>query len=177
MKRSRPLSLVTAVTDGESFEALRYLTDKKQQVVLGSQVLETIVRHRQLRDGLPEAGGMLFAQISVSEVSIVEATEPQISDRRSRFSFWPCTLAQQRSINTKFKAGLHFVGEWHTHPEPRPHPSGLDFDSMEQCFLKSRHELKALVMVILGTDPIPNGLWVSLHNGRGCQPLRRNTRE
>jgi integrative and conjugative element protein (TIGR02256 family) len=134
-----------------------------------------MARHRQVRSGSPEAGGMLFARISASEVSIVEATEPQVSDRRSRFRFWPCTSAQQRTINAKFDAGLHFVGEWHTHPEPRPQPSGLDLDSMEQCYLKSRHELKALVMVILGTEPIPAGLWISLHNKRRCQPLQQSS--
>ncbi|MFY9924042.1 MAG: hypothetical protein WAK51_06150, partial [Opitutaceae bacterium] len=50
--------------------------------------------------------------------------------------------------------------------------SGLDLASMANCFLRSRHELKALVMVILGTDQSVDGLWVSLHNHRGCRQLR-----
>ena len=115
---------------------------------------------------------MLFARISAQAISVEEVTEPQRKDRRWRFGFWPCNTIQQRIIDNRFKEGLHFVGEWHTHPELHPHPSGLDFTSMENCFLQSRHELKALIMVILGTASAPDGLWVSLHNRKGSRRLK-----
>lgn len=114
---------------------------------------------------------MLFARISPAAILIVEATEPRRSDRRWRFGFWPCTKTQQQIIDARFKTGLHFVGEWHTHPELHPLPSSLDFTSMEKCFLGSKHELKALVMVIVGTASPPSGLWVSLHNQNGYRRL------
>lgn len=128
-------------------------------------------RHRQMRDRDPEAGGMLFAQITAKAISIEEATEPQRPDQRWRFGFWPCNKTQQRIIDDFFKAGLHFVGEWHTHPEARPRPSDLDLRSMADCFRKSRHNLKAIVMIIQGTELPPDGLWVSLHNGKSCRAL------
>lgn len=171
MKRLLPPTAAVAATDPD-LTSLQYATGRKQQVVLSGKALATMERHRQLRDRDPEAGGMLFARITAEEIRIEEATEPRRTDRRWRFGFWPCTKTQQQVIDARFKAGLHFVGEWHTHPELHPNPSTLDFTSMERCFLGSRHELKALVMVILGTAPTPTGLWVSLHNQRGHRRLK-----
>lgn len=171
MKSSLPLLPAAAATDlGPT--SLRYATKRKQQVILSGEALATMVQHRQLDERDPEAGGMLFAKISSTEILVEEATEPRRSDRRWRFGFWPCTKTQQQVIDARFRAGLHFVGEWHTHPERHPHPSNLDLTSMEKCFLGSQHELKALVMVILGTAPVPAGLWVSLHNQRGYRQLK-----
>lgn len=171
MKRSLPPPVAAAVINPEP-GSLHYATGRKQQVILRATALAAMRRHRQLRNGDPEAGGMLFARISARAISIEEATEPQHADRRWRFGFWPCSQTQQRIINARFKAGLHFVGEWHTHPEPIPHPSGLDFASMERCFLTSRHELKALVMIILGTAHGVDALWVSLHHQRDRRQLK-----
>ena len=171
MKRSRPSPPVLAAIEGRPEGSWLYATGKRQRLVLPPAVLLTMAKHRQLKDADAEAGGMLFARISTEFIRVEEATEPQQSDRRSRFSFWPCTPTQQRQIDSRFKKGLHFIGEWHTHPEPRPHPSGLDLASMEKCFRESRHELKALVLVILGTDALPDGLWVSLHSRRGFRRL------
>lgn len=171
MKRSLPPPAAAAVINPEP-GSLHYATGRKQQVILRAGALVAMRRHRQLRNGDPEAGGMLFARISAEAISIEEATEPQRVDRRWRFRFWPCNKTQQRIIGARFKAGLHFVGEWHTHPETAPHPSGLDFTSMEKCFLTSRHELKALVMVILGTAYGVDALWVSLHHQKGSRRLK-----
>lgn len=171
MKRSHPPAAAAVAID-PTVPALRLSTGRKQQLVITENALAAMERHRQLGDRAPEAGGMLFAKVSPREIRIEEATEPRRSDRRWRFGFWPCTQNQQRVIDARFAAGLHFVGEWHTHPEAHPRPSGLDLASMENCFLNSRHELRALVMVILGTAPLPDGIWVSLHGSRGFRRLR-----
>lgn len=171
MKRLLPPPAAIAAIDPDP-AAWHYATGRKQKVILSGKALATMNQYRQLRECDPEAGGMLFARISQDAILIEEATEPRRNDRRWRFGFWPCTKTQQQVIDARFRAGLHFVGEWHTHPEPHPHPSNLDFTSMEKCFLDSRHELKALVMVILGTAPLPSGLWVSLHNQKGRHRLK-----
>lgn len=125
--------------------------------------LVTIARFRQATHSAPEAGGMLFATIESDLVRIVRATAPSANDRRSRFAFIPALGNQQRTIDKQFRSGLHFVGEWHTHPEPRPTPSAVDLRSMAHCFRESRHQLASLVMIIMGTEPTCDGLWISLH--------------
>ena len=135
------------------------------------QVLATIERFRQSSRSAPESGGMLLAVIEPTLVRIVRATEPAAQDERSRFSFIPALRHQQRTIDEQFKSGLHFIGEWHTHPEPRPTPSAIDLHSMADCFRKSRHQLAGLLMLILGTEVSLDGLWVSLHSAQGHQRL------
>ena len=135
------------------------------------QALATIERYRQTGSSAPEAGGMLLASIEPDLVKVVRATEPAPTDRRTRFAFFPSLSHQQRVIDRQFQSGLHFIGEWHTHPEPRPTPSSVDLRSMADCFRDSRHQLAALVMLILGTETSFDGLWVSLHTATGCQRL------
>lgn len=135
------------------------------------QALSTIERFRQTSSSAPEAGGMLLATIESNLVTVVCATEPAATDRRSRFAFIPQLTHQQRVIDKQFRSGLHFIGEWHTHPEPHPTPSSVDLRSMADCFRDSRHQLASLVMLILGTDVSLEGLWVSLHTATGYQRL------
>lgn len=45
---------------------------------------------------------------------------------------------------------------------------------MEDCFQKSRHQLKAFVMVIVGRAAFPEGLWVSIHRDGGFEKLVAN---
>lgn len=135
------------------------------------QALGTIERFRQTGRSASEAGGMLLATIEPNLVTIARATEPTATDRRSRFAFIPALGNQQRIIDKQFRSGLHFIGEWHTHPEPRPTPSSIDLRSMADCFRESRHQLASLVMLILGTEASFEGLWISLHTNTDFRRL------
>jgi integrative and conjugative element protein (TIGR02256 family) len=98
---------------------------------------------------------------------VEQATGPRRSDSRSRFSFRPNRSAERREIEERFREGLHYLGDWHTHPEPTPEPSPTDIESMQEMVLASRHELPGFIMMIVGTAPTPVGFSVSLHYGRG----------
>jgi len=58
--------------------------------------------------------------------------------------------------------GLHYVGDWHTHPEQVACPSGTDRFTMTDCVAKSDHELRGFLLVVVGTERIPIGTHVSL---------------
>jgi integrative and conjugative element protein (TIGR02256 family) len=137
--------------------------DASQTLVFTRDALAMMLQHRQLGSTEPESGGMLFAQIEPGWITVRVATPPHRHDHRLRHAYEPDLKQQQREIRRRFKEGLHFIGEWHTHPEARPQPSGTDLHSMARCFATSRHSLRAFVMVILGTAKWPDGLWVSLH--------------
>ena len=61
--------------------------------------------------------------------------------------------------------GFHYVGDWHTHPDPFPVPSDRDLDSISECMKRSRHDLSAFIMIIVGTAELPKALHVSVHDG------------
>lgn len=144
--------------------------DPHQSLVLEAAVLSSLAGFQQHDANAPEAGGMLFATIERQCVRIKHASTPHPEDKRSRARFIPNLTAQKDEIARQFSSGLHFVGEWHSHPERYPTPSQVDLQSMDRCFSTSRHALKAFVMVIVGTAPWPNCLWVSLHrSGKAIQ--------
>jgi len=140
-------------------------------VILTDDAIASMAHHRQMTAKDREAGGQLFARFEGTSTIIVEATEPKPLDKRSRYGFSPNQWLQRLEIKFLHKRGKHFVGDWHTHPQPVPSPSNEDINNMVDCFRKSRHELRAFLMVIVGTAEPPEGLYVCLVDGNGVSRL------
>jgi integrative and conjugative element protein (TIGR02256 family) len=141
------------------------LGNSGELVILTDTVLKHFRRHQQRRNRDTEAGGQLFGRIYKNIITIEEATGPRRSDIRSRYSYIPDRKAEQREINERFPLGLHFIGDWHTHPEPIPHPSWTDVENMRDCVKKSRRDVSGFLLIIVGTAPPPTGFHASLHDG------------
>lgn len=147
---------------------LDYLIGSSGQVlVLSDEVVRKLRRHRQMRWYQREAGGQLFARLSLSRIIIEEATGPRRTDRRTRTRYVPDRAAEQREIDSRHGEGLHYVGDWHTHPEALPGPSGLDIASISDSVRKSTHALNGFLLVIVGQVEPPDGLLVSVHDRFG----------
>jgi integrative and conjugative element protein (TIGR02256 family) len=147
------------------------LPNSTQRLVLMPEALQSFLNYRQ-KGAEPEAGGLLFAEFDFPLIRIAEVSTPHITDHRWTTLFVPNRILQRRLIKNVFKRGLHFVGEWHTHPEPYPKPSSLDLNSASDAFIKSKHELNYFVMVIVGNETKALNLWVSIHNGMSHDRLR-----
>lgn len=128
-------------------------------------VLVHFRHHRQIRWWHKEAGGLLFASLSPSEVEVVKATGPRPTDRRSRWHYIPDRMAEQEEIDNHYRKGLHFIGFWHTHPEKVPRPSPIDSKSISESILQSTHQLNGFVQVIVGLSEFPEGLFVGVGDG------------
>jgi integrative and conjugative element protein (TIGR02256 family) len=131
-------------------------------VVIMSQALDLMLKYRQTLKNDPEAGGLLFGTFEGKETIIRDVTVPGILDRRTRTGFKPNRTLQRMHIITKYTRGLHLIGDWHTHPECCPHPSGIDITNSRDAFCKSKHDLKAMVTIIIGTGRPPHGIFVAL---------------
>jgi integrative and conjugative element protein (TIGR02256 family) len=142
-----------------------------QVLVLSRVVIEHFNDHRQHSVGRSEAGGQLFATFSEQDVQVTHATGPRSTDKRSMFRFVPNRLAERREIKALFRSGLHYVGDWHTHPQRAAIPSGTDIASMTETFRRSRHGLAGFIMIIVGTLPAPDGLCVAVCDGDNCEQL------
>lgn len=129
-----------------------------QTVRLEADVLSHVYSHRQTSAWAKEAGGQLFGAVSSSLVSIVCATGPYRGDERSRYSHRSNPAAAQRAIDAQAKAGLLYLGEWHTHAEDHPNASNLDSDAMTRLIANSKLNSNALVMLVVGRVVGPDGL-------------------
>jgi integrative and conjugative element protein (TIGR02256 family) len=152
------------------------LGDSGETVEITDAVLQYLAKHQQLRRWQTEAGGQLFGTIADKRIQIQEATGPRKSDRRSRYSYVPDRKAEQREIDDHFPAGLHFLGDWHTHPESEPTPSGTDLSNMRECVKKSHRALSGFLLLIVGTASLPRGLHASLHDGNEVLFLKSSER-
>ena len=140
------------------------VTSSGQTLLLADHVLDYLSRYRQTRKSLSEAGAV-FATITGTEILVSDITGPRKSDKRFRFLYIPDRNLEQEEINNRFASGLHYVGDWHTHPEPAAKPSRQDLQSMCECVRRSTHQLNAFLLVIVGSAIGPQGLHVSLHTG------------
>ena len=93
------------------------LPDRRVRPTFGLLIgVDHFRNHRQLRWWHREAGGQLFARFALPDIVIEKATGPRRSDWRTRYSYRPNRRAEQREIRAHHAQGLHFVGDWHSHP-------------------------------------------------------------
>lgn len=142
-----------------------------ETVVISDAVLDHLCGHRQMRWWQREAGGLLFARLEGADITIVEATGPRLDDARSRYGFSFRLDKQQALIDERFTRGLHYVGDWHSHPEARPQPSLRDLQTMGSRVRESTHGFRGFLFAIIGRDPMPAGLAMLLHDGVAAHRL------
>lgn len=136
-----------------------------QRLILAPSVIDHLEAHRQLSPRDLEAGGQFFADLSGDSVLVKEATGPRPTDRRTRTSYGADRQAEQAEILDRHRRGLHFIGDWHTHPSPHPSPSRLDYESIHDSVRRSAHQLQGFILIVVGTLPAPDGLHVSVNDG------------
>ena len=100
-------------------------------LTLSSEVVSTLERHRQVAARSTEACGVLIARYGLDGncVLIEQVTEPLFTDRRHHVRCWR-SPAHQFAVNRAYRQSggtLVYAGEWHTHPEPVPQPSPVDW--------------------------------------------------
>lgn len=138
------------------------LPDGMGRVRISSAALKHIFNHRQDRLWKNEAGGQLFASFSDKVVTIEIATGPHRGDKRARYSFIPNRAAERKEIEEMYEKGLHYVGDWHSHPELRPRPSSCDRTSMSETVVRSARRIPGFFLIIVGTSAIPESLYLCL---------------
>lgn len=141
-------------------------------IVLSDDVLNHFKKHQQKLKKDKESGGQLFAKIDIKghHWSIVKATGPNHNDFRSRLGFKANRKKEQEDIDSAFNNGLHFVGDWHTHPESHPNPSLEDRNAIFDIFKKSKHELPGFIMIIIGNNKMRD-LWISISTDKEIERL------
>jgi integrative and conjugative element protein (TIGR02256 family) len=150
---------------------MRYSGQNGINVTITDEVLTTFASYRQTSQNKKEAGGQLFATFDNGDAIIREATVPSLDDKRGRFFFLPNRWKERKEIQNRHSQGLHYVGDWHTHPENNPLPSQQDLRSISNCFEMSTHQLNFFFMIIVGKSDFPAGLHVSINTGEYHQVL------
>lgn len=144
---------------------------EKRRVFFSNDFLSYLNCQRQLI-GTCEAGGGIFAKEYKKIYQVEKATGPYPVDMRRTNCFRPSLVMLNKDIHSFKSEGLYFVGIWHTHSEPIPKPSGMDIQAMRKMYVENQHSLSAMMLIIVGQAPFPQGLWVSLHDHQGYEQIK-----
>lgn len=149
--------VVTVISENWLIES-----DEYGNIVIDSEVINTLISYRQLGKHDCEAGGALMGCLrGNNEIEVNDLTLPQPSDKRTRYSFFRSN-AHNKILNGKWNASngeVYLVGLWHTHPEPTPEYSNEDKKDWHKVLKQGQYEGQSLIFIIVGHKDIR--LWIS----------------
>ena len=107
-------------------------------------------------EGNELCGVLTGSQISENCFRISKVSPPCVA-QNSRCGCERDAKAANAFIAKDFELSGHtriYIGEWHTHPEAHPAPSGTDRNSIVKTFSTSEINVPFLIMTIVGTSSI-----------------------
>ena len=131
-------------------------------VKLDADVVERLQRHAQLERRASEAGGVLIGRRveGCDDVVVDQITTPLPRDVRARMRFARQDPGHQERITRVWEASggtLGYLGEWHTHPEPLPAPSRVDWQDWKRRLREDTTDGPDVFFMIVGTHQL--ALW------------------
>lgn len=123
---------------------------KGAKLLIEASVFERFATFRQLASSAPESGGILMGYRRGPHTHVTEATVPSRRDVQRRFGFFRHAAHHQRVALRRWKETdqtLDYVGEWHSHPEDNPAPSGTDLREWREIMAANA---RPMVFVIVG---------------------------
>ncbi|EPD6202522.1 Mov34/MPN/PAD-1 family protein [Enterobacter hormaechei] len=126
----------------------------KYTVKLNSSSLQKMI-DECIKAGTNETGGILIGSYSQdgSTAIIVEATARPADSLVGSTTFQRGVKGLKPLLDSRWKTGKYYVGEWHFHPGGSPEPSSDDLLSMKNISSNPNYQCLEPVMIILGGDP------------------------
>ena len=143
--------------------------DQRKLVHLSQETREVFARYVQCEASAPEAGGLLLGTVHGEHLIVEQATPPTLWDTRLRTFFHRSALGHAKVALERWRAThgtVRYLGEWHTHPEDYPTPSGLDRSEWARL-AAARKDCRAQLSIIVGR----RGFHVELVQGDGTGVL------
>jgi proteasome lid subunit RPN8/RPN11 len=108
---------------------------------------------------------------AIAYITTLAPLPPDSSGTRSSFIRGVVGLREYfGQLGRRFRGNRYRIGEWHSHPNASPHPSGTDDQNQSDLARDEREALSEAILVILGGSAAetPNlGVFVySRHRGR-----------
>lgn len=97
---------------------------------------------------ISERGGLLLGYRRGQHLHVDFVTTPGPADQASRFAFRRGTAGHQSAASQRwlFSGGTSdWLGEWHSHPEAHPQPSGTDIATWHRLVREARHPMAFVI--------------------------------
>lgn len=109
-------------------------------------------------------GVLTGSQIDERTFRVSKVSPPCVA-RNSRCGCERDAVKANTFIEKDYEASDHtrvYIGEWHTHPESHPTPSGNDYNSIINNYTSADLAVSFIVMIIVGTESI----YTSVYDGK-----------
>jgi integrative and conjugative element protein (TIGR02256 family) len=148
-------------SDGGKFETSRY-------------ALTRMLAFVQDTPRKKEAGGVLLGRHILESLDIVvdEVTVPMHGDRRGRIRFYRDYHRHQQTIHRAWhesRGTCTYLGEWHTHPESHPTPSGTDLREWQRKLQADVFDGDRLYFIVVGTATLR--IWEGVKTTLECMRI------
>lgn len=135
---------------------LVYVDSFDSRIKIGPRALSGMKGFIQSDPSKKEAGGVLLGRflIDSNDVVVDHITIPMAGDKRARFGYFRSKHAHQKRISEAWASSqgtCNYLGEWHTHPEDDPHPSGYDIANWKNKLKDDKFDSDFLFFIIVGT--------------------------
>jgi integrative and conjugative element protein (TIGR02256 family) len=107
--------------------------------------------------------------VTDNRVVVCVATGPYCRDERGRYHYRSHPPSAQRAIRRQAESGLIYLGEWHTHAESVPRPSGSDESAIRTLRARSEIRVRSLLLLIVGRTIPPDNLYLCSTDGGPLQ--------
>jgi integrative and conjugative element protein (TIGR02256 family) len=118
-------------------------------VIFPTTLIGELEKQKQLHLREMESGGIIIGKRRNANIEAVAITTPQIKDKRSRCRFERKEFGHDK-ILLQYWSQSHgednYLGEWHTHPEDFPRPSGTDLSTWKE--MSNEHGIPLIVIII-----------------------------
>ncbi len=145
-----------------------YALPDEKKLILTEHIIDQLMSHRQVEKKQKEAGGLLIGRHLLENDFLVvdQITEPTSWDQRLRAWFFR-SEKHNHILHSAWKDSdktQTLLGLWHTHPEPIPTPSKVDYRDWKNTLLNGKYLGNFLVFMIVGTGKIR--LWRGNRSGQ-----------
>lgn len=140
---------------------------KKLNIIIDEKLKNEIIPSLiQLSHNDKERGGILIGEIypDSNTIAIIEIYE-SMKAKASKYSIEIDNVEMQFIIDKVHQnsSGLrNYLGDWHTHPEPIPHPSSIDNRTFKDRVRKSKLNKNFLLNMIIGNDITQNYIRIDI---------------
>lgn len=126
--------------------------DRRTLLDFSEQTMAVFESHIQTLPSDCEAGGLLLGTLHGSNIRVTEATIPTALDKRFQYLFERMPFGHSSIARARWNASegtVRYLGEWHTHPQDYPLPSGIDRTEWNKLSCK-RADGRLMLAVIVG---------------------------
>lgn len=126
-------------------------SDNGQVLLHFSEAVMAVFRANVQTGRRPESGGILLGTVHDHGMLITHATVPSRFDQRQPMFFSREARGHRAVAHRLWRASggtTRYLGDWHTHPEDVPSPSGIDLREWRKLAVARNDERPALSVIV-----------------------------